>query len=437
MHPTMPKNIAVLLFFFISLSLSWNSRASDFNRLNDLLKQNNPKQGYRILSEEEDHHLGEVKYDLLLGRTALESGHAHEAIFAYERVLLNQPGNDTARFGLAVAYYRINENERAQQLFDEVLGHNPPQEIRLNIQQYLGLIESRQASLRHKLSGKLALRKGWDSNINSATNDTTFELLGQSYPLSEESRETEDTFSEIMARLNYSYTMNNNADLFSQVHLSKRDNLHNKYDTELGNLQVGGSLLTSFGRLRLPLTYQTIILDNQRLRTLSAIAVNLAGTDKKDFITTNLQYGQIRYPDQPALNVNQTSVALGYVTTNQTSSIRKLVSLYYGDESATSDQYRFNARKYYGVQGRLFIQPARQHLLEARLSVQNAKYKQKHPFFSQIRDDQLWSASVAWSWWLTRSWSLETRLETSKSDSGVNLYDFQRNMMSMGVNYHL
>lgn len=270
MHPAMPKHIAVLFFLF-GLCLSLTAHASDFSRLNDLLKQNKAKQGYRILSEKEDHHLGEVKYDLLLGRAALESGHAHEAIFAYERVLLTQPGNDTARFGLAVAYYRINENERAQKLFEEVLGHNPPEKIRLNIQQFLGLIESRQASLRHKLSGKIALRKGWDSNINSATNNTTFELLGQSYPLSDENRETEDTFSEIMAKLNYSYTLNNNADLFSQVHLSKRGNHHNKYDTEMGNLQVGGSLLTAYGRLRLPLTYQTITLDNKRLRTLSQL----------------------------------------------------------------------------------------------------------------------------------------------------------------------
>lgn len=432
-----PHKISIYLYILTGMCGAWSVQASDFTRVEAMLANKQVDKAYSILSQKEDHHLGEPEFDLLLGRAALASGHHHEAIFAYERVLLSQPGNDNARFGLAVAYYRINENKRAMELFEVILSHKPPEKVIQNIQQYVNQIQARQASLRHKLSGKLSLRTGWDSNINSATNNTTFELLGNTFALSDKNRETESPFTELAGLLNYRYTINNNANLFSHLQATKRGNHNERYDTELSNLQAGGSLATANVRLRFPLTYQSVVLDDVKLRTLSSVAVELSGKDSSNFITSNLQYAQIRYPEQTALNNDMTSFSLGYVSTNKASTSRKLISLYYGDENAASRQYDFNTKTFYGVQGRLFLQPSRSHLFQTRLTLQKATYQAKHPLFSQRREDQLWSASLGWTWRLNRAWSLESKAETSRSKSTEGLYNFRRHMISLGINYHL
>lgn len=429
------KTLLCFVFFF-GLGYSSIIHASDFTRVQKLLENKDTQRAYEILSTDEDHHLGEPEYDVLLGRAALESGHFHEAIFAYERALLIQPNNINARLGLAIAHFRINENERAKELFNTALQQNPPEKYRKIIRQFIDQILARQASLRHKWNASLSLRKGVDSNINSATDNTTFELFGTTVTLNDSSRATEDTYNEMLGELGYRYKFTNNHELFGSIKLNKRGNQHKNFDTENTSLMLGGSLNTEYGQLKFPLTYQVLELDNQRLRELSSLAVTMTGKGH-DFMTYSLQYSQMRYPHQSALNIDLLSGGLGYVISDKAKTNRYIVSLYLGDESPVNEAIRFNAKDFYGVQARWLHQLSRYHLLSVRLLHQKTDYLAANPFFSSVRNETHQSASLGWTWWLSRAFSVEASLESSKNESTVSLYDYSRDVMFCGITYRL
>lgn len=203
-----PKSVFTFVILLFGLYLTRPAMADEFHLVKQLLKQNKPQQAYRMLTKQEEKHLGEPEYDFLLARSALAAGHPNEAIFAFERVLMSNPNNHSARVELAVAYYQINELERAQQQFAQALAARPPAPLKETIDIYLSRIEEKISSRKHKLNGEVTLKQGWDSNINSATNESEIQLasgLPTYRPTEGVDKQTADSFTELINRLNYNY----------------------------------------------------------------------------------------------------------------------------------------------------------------------------------------------------------------------------------------
>ncbi|MDH5178533.1 MAG: tetratricopeptide repeat protein [Gammaproteobacteria bacterium] len=431
---------AVISFWLILLVAGLSSRqllASDFTHINSMLDNDQADKAYTILLNEEDHHLGELQYELLLGRAALNSAHYHEAIFAYERALMIEPNNLTARLGLAIAHFNTNENERAIELFEKILSLRPADNIRKTIHQYLDKLRARQASLRHKLTGEVKVLAGWDSNINSATYNSTVELFGTTLTLADASRETSGVFNEVSGKFNYTYTVTNNHELFSSINLIKRSNHENHFDTEQANLQLGGSINTRYGRLSVPLSYQIIDLDAVRLRELTSLSANLIGNGTDGFYTGSLQYGLLRYPDQPYLDMDMFAVGLGYVSTNKSRTLRKLISVYVGDEAVFEEINDAAGKQFSGFQGKVFLKLHSRHIMQVHLSYQLDSYHAKHLFLNQRRVDKRISVALAWNWWLTNALSIDTSVDHTNSDSTSGLFDYRRNQIYTGFTYRL
>lgn len=432
----MPKLIFICLILLLGSHLTGPVYAGDFTHVTRLIKQNKLKEAYKILSTEEVHHIGEADYDLLLARAALAAGHPHEAIFAFERVLINRPNNQLARVELAVAYYQTNELESSRQLFHTALNANPPDKLKANINKYIVRINEKIGSRQHKLSGILTLKQGWDSNINSATNESEIELaIGTYRPTEGVDKETSDTFTEVINRLKYNYHFNINSEFFSSLGYSNRDNNNKKFDTQTADARLGYGHKTDFGRISVPLSYQTMWLDEKQLRETTTISTNLNRSGEGVFSDYNLQYGEIRYPDQPALDVDFVAASFSLGTTANKSGFNQQYAIFYGDESPTNSLYKFNAREYMGLQVRLPIRVSQRHFIIPRVIYQVAEYKQRHPFFTEKRKDHYYATELNWRWYFDRQWNLTTQASHTESDSSVALYTHSRNMVFVGLNY--
>ena len=432
----MPKSTYTFLISLLGLYLTSPASADDFLREKQLLKQNDLQQAYHSLTNKERDHIGEPEYDILFARTALASGHPNEAIFAFERVLMTNPGNHLARVELAVAYYQINELERARQLFAQAQGAKPPDVLKATIDNYLSLIDEKIASRKHKLSGLVTLKQGWDSNINSATNESEIELsIGTYQPTEGVDKETADSFTEVINRLNYNYHFNVNAEFFSSLGYSNRDNNHKQFDTQTADAKLGYRHTTALGRLSFPLSYQAMWLDEKQLREVATIGTNLHRTGDGTFTDYNLQYGEIRYPSQQPLDVDYFAVSIALGTADNKAVLNQQYAVFYGDETPTNSLYRFNTREYMGMQIRLPIRLSQKHYLTPGIVYQIAEYKQRHPFFTEKRKDQYAAVELNWRWYFNRRWSLTSQLGHTESDSSVDLYTYTRNIIYTGVNY--
>lgn len=135
-----------------------------------LLEQNKPEQAYALLAPLESSLAGEVKYDYLLGISALKSGKASLAVFALERAHATDPGYKEVGLWLGIAYYQSGDLERAKPAFEGVVQHGSGA-ARDKAQRYLDVLQQEEARRRHKatLTGKLEFGVGHDSNITNSS----------------------------------------------------------------------------------------------------------------------------------------------------------------------------------------------------------------------------------------------------------------------------
>ena len=129
---------------------------------------------------------GDPELDFLLGRSAFESGDFETAIFAFERVLMARPEADRARLELGRSYFELGEFESARSSFRQVLDHNPPANVRVNIERYLRRIDA--ISRQHQFSGMLALAVSYDSNANYSPTEGKIQTIIGEVPI-EDSQE--------------------------------------------------------------------------------------------------------------------------------------------------------------------------------------------------------------------------------------------------------
>lgn len=431
------KLLYILMVSLFGLCLTMPVFAEDFPTVRQLLNDDKPDEAYQFLTQKEAEHMGETRYDLLLARIALKTGHPHEAIFAYERVLINKPGNNLARVELAIAYYQINELEKSRQLFKVALKTNPPEKIEKNIHNYISRINEKIGSRKHSFSGLLTLKQGWDSNINSATNASEIELaIGTYRPTEGVDKETPDTFTEVVNRLYYKYNFNVNSSFFSSAGYSNRENNNKQFDTQTADIKLGYSHATDIGKLSIPVSYQTMWLDEKQLREVSTISTRLNRSGGGSFTDYSLQYGEIRYPYQQPLNVDFVAASFAFGFSDKASGFSQQYAIFHGNETPTNSLYEFNAREYWGIQMRLPVRISSRHVITPKVVYQIAEYNQRHPFFKEKRKDDYSYYEINWRWQFGRQWSLDTQAGHTDSSSSVPLYTHTRTVIHTGIKYY-
>ena len=127
----------------------------------------------RLLAPHELEMAGQPLFDYLFGVAALDSGHAADAISAFERVLAGEPGSASARLELGRALFESGDRAAARRQFDGVLSSNPPPSIRETGEAYLQAMD-RPARAAGGWTREFEFGAGYDSNANASTKETTF-----------------------------------------------------------------------------------------------------------------------------------------------------------------------------------------------------------------------------------------------------------------------
>ena len=152
----------------------------------DLIKSGKPGEAYALLQPLELDLAGNVRYDYLLGISALNSGNASQAVFALERVQASDPEYGEAGLWLAISYFSSGDMERAKRGFASVVSASPNPASVASAKKYLRAIDQIENSIISKernavaagVLGKLEFGLGYDNNISniSSTNPSTTQL---------------------------------------------------------------------------------------------------------------------------------------------------------------------------------------------------------------------------------------------------------------------
>jgi tetratricopeptide (TPR) repeat protein len=131
---------------------------------------------FELGEREFDNWAGNTEFDYLYGIAARKANYHQHAIFAFERVILNNPNDLRARVALAVAYYELDNYKAARREFEQVLQLEPSFEIISRVDKYISLMDTKIKQQRQRFYGSVMLGYGYDSNANTGLNDDSSTL---------------------------------------------------------------------------------------------------------------------------------------------------------------------------------------------------------------------------------------------------------------------
>ena len=202
-------NLSICILFVFLTQDAFADAVIDEAR--ELLSRNQTEAAFALLDPLEAERSGDPEFDYLLGFTALDTGHPMGAVFALERVLAVEPTHDLARAEIARAYFIMGERATARKEFKTVReSAAAPAEALQTIDKYIDLLERAQppTALGTTISGYVDVALGYDSNINSATDESLLALPllgGVQFQLSDNAVENCHGFAKVAGGVDVSH----------------------------------------------------------------------------------------------------------------------------------------------------------------------------------------------------------------------------------------
>ncbi len=216
--------LAILVVSLVSSGNVFAQPQGPISQIAQLNAEGRSAEAYNLAIQQLAQLEGEPAFDLHYGVAAVDTGRASEGAFALERVLMNQPTNDYARLELGRAYFALEEDDRAEREFNQVLASNPPQEVVQNVQPYLRAIDNRRSKRETTIVANVELGSGYDSNILASPDTDTFfiPLLADDATLA--SSELDDVFYQFKGDVGVNHPFLPGTSFFARANMSLREN---------------------------------------------------------------------------------------------------------------------------------------------------------------------------------------------------------------------
>lgn len=407
----------------------------DFQQLSALLQAGETAQGLSFARELEDSYAGIPEFDYLFGLAAIAEGDYNSASFSFERILILQPDHHRARLEFARSQYFLGNFTNAKYHFDEVLANNPPETVRKNVRKFLEAIENaRSVAEPHRFRLLLALSGGYDSNINSATDQQTIDLFGLRFALAESGQETDDSFARLGADADYRYQLSQTQALFSSLSLEQKNNIETD-EFDLSNVAWKAGYNHRFGShwLSASLKYQHYWLETSELLYSGGVEGQWQVEAGKWTPYAFMSASVIRYPDDSQQNRNQYLGGIG--AQFQPGDLTLNVSGFGGHEPSTDSNFEALGRDHGGVNVSLTTNWQSPHELGLELSYLLTRYRDRAPVFNKTRQDERRLAKLSWQISLAPKLSVFSSVSYRENESNLSLYDYDQWLVETGISY--
>jgi tetratricopeptide (TPR) repeat protein len=397
-----------------------------------LLNIAKPADAYNLLSPMDFEYSGDVRFDYLLGVSALDSGHPDKATLAFERVLAVDPNFAGARLDMARAYFHLGDMARAKTEFDAVMKQDPPQTARLTIEKYLNAIESAKKAKNNRYSAYVEGAIGRDSNVNNSTSQSEVAVpaLGNLvFTLSPTNLKTPDNYYSVAAGGEVNHSVTDNWGVTGGVDLRKRGNRSlTSFDASSVDTRAGIFLNNGDEMFRLGATLGKYTLAETAYRD----SIGLTGDwrhnlNKNNQLNVFGQYSRNRFTQsEMQLNdFNQTVYGTGFLHILPDGKTALFGSINLGNEHAVydradGDKSGFGLR----VGGQTSIYEAIDAY--ANVGYQIGRYNKENVAFQATRNDKQFDVTIGGNWHWNKLWTMRPQISYSKNNSNIQIYGFDR-----------
>ncbi len=388
---------------------------------------------HRVLAARELEFAGQPLFDYLFGVAALDSGHAAEAIGAFERVLAAQPDSASARLELGRALYESGDRAAARRQFAWLLSRNPPPSIRETAQAYLRAMDT-PAPAAGGWTREFEFGTGYDSNANASTSETTFVIPGTALGvvLDPTNVETSSAFA------NLSFALGNVRPVGASSRAVTVARIGHRWNADAGFVdQTIATLDTTFDFGDGPTVFSLGagghygLLDGESHQWGGSADISLSHRFDSGWQTRGLlRAGLLRYDDDfgslSVLDVDRYLAAFSLSHSGSSGDFGLTVFAGSDDPKVSGSSF---ANDRLGLQLHAASRNAPGNGLQLQLSYQDVEYDDPPGFFlGADRADSVWSATVTGEIrdWPTRGLHLLPRVGWFNNESNISLYEYDR-----------
>ena len=413
----------------------WAADADVVNEAEAMVRAGRYAEAFRLLEPLEDKLAGDVRYDYLLARAALESGNPSRASFIYERILAVEPNYTGVRLEMGRAYYMMGDYARAKLEFETVLRFpNLPPDLRQQAAIYAKAVEDQLAGKRLVGFGYIEYGYGYDSNPQSVTSVSPITTAGGD-PLFI-GTERSDHFHSLSLGGELSYSVTERISIYAGGDARLR--AHRQIDTaDYGTLdgRFGLGYASGASQTRVGVSLGKYALDYLPTRDNAGLTAEFRTlVNPANQLTVNAQV--TRYEFRPLLlqendyDLFQSSVGWLGVINEGRGAIG--ISLLGGLEKATGGRIDGD-KPYFG--GRLTFQNSLTERVGAFFlgGAQRGKYKDFNIAFGDKRKDTLYDVAAGISWTFAPGWSLRPQVVYIKNDSNLAIFEYEKTEVSMNL----
>ena len=420
------------------LGVSGIAESATLTSLEGLVNQSNYQQAWQYAQQLIKDNEGDPRFDYLYGLSALETGNYNQAVFALDRVTVNQPNAIRPRLELARAYLKINNDQAALREFREVLNLNPPATVRNNVNRYIqAMAKKSQDNKKWIIDGLVSLAGGFDSNANFGADSSVFDtpVFGQVF-LKDESLKQDSPFAEVRGQLNYRYIASDDQNWFVNTRLGHK-HFTDASDFDLSDFSVqAGSIITA-GKKQYQLSLRNQILQlggASFSNTLSAEGGFAVELGKDRVVGGALRLENYDHQQQDLRDARRYEVSGHYRF--ETGDTHHRFELLAGHEQPDNQAGKHHTHNGFG------IGYAARHAWDAtQVSFFNVQYQQrKHraedPIYGDKREDDRLLLKVGHSMRLGKDLSAFADLGYIKNNSNLDIYTTDKAFVRTGIKYH-
>ena len=386
---------------------------------------------------------GNAAFDFLYGLSALETGNYGEAIFSFERILINQPDQLRTRLELARSYFLTGNLSSSKTEFASVMAANPPPEVSDNIQAFLQRISAIERQSAAHFSGYVEFSLGTDSNINSATNLNSIDLpdIG-TVVLDQQARQDGDLFRGNTTYLNFHLPRTKTSFLtFSLIQSALYHNETNDFD--LGNYRLSAAYhVDGEGvRYRYSTYLQQTLLEKSGFQHSAEIkAERLKLYDGGWSSQLGASIAMLRFDDDARRDTNQyiLSAAINKRVNSFTHSLSSFIAFEPARKrsSVIAEDGEFNGKNTLALayQFNFKYRDAIQAFVQTGWQLN--RHHSEQPIFATQREDQRYTGAIGWRWQLNDTMTVLNELSYQSSQSNIEVFDFERTRFRLGMRYH-
>lgn len=397
-----------------------------------LLNSGKPAEAYKLLEPLDFEYSGNVRFDYLLGISALDSGMPDKATLALERVLSVDPNFAGARLDMARAYFQLGDLLRAKTEFDAVMKQNPPEAARLTINKYLDAISAAEQAQKTHYFGYAEGSFGRDSNVNNSTSQSEIGVPAFGnivFTLSPTSLKTPDNYYSAAAGGEVSHSLTDHWGVYGGMDLRKRNNQSmTNFDSGSVDTRAGGTLARGDDIFRAGVTFSQFEVAHAKNRN----AYGLTGDWRHSISPRNQfnlfgQYGRNRFADG-SMQINDfdlTVVGAGLLHILEDGKAALFGSINWAGERAVNDRADGNKIGYgLRVGGQTSFHESTE--VYANVGYQIGRYDKENVAFLTNRNDKQYDVSLGCNWHLDKFWTVRPQASYTKNNSDIAIYSFDR-----------